>query len=90
MELSELRIPLDKLDEEIIGLVAKRMKLIPGVAEYKKKNNMERYQPKREEEIIKTRRAVAEKFGMNPDLAEGIMKEIINDAHRIEKDIMSE
>lgn len=87
MDLNELRAHLDRLDTALVYILAERMSLIPKVAEYKKKNNIERYQPEREKEIIKTKREIAEKVNLNPDLIETIYKEIIKDAHRIEKEI---
>ena len=88
MELTEIRKELDKLDAELVSILAKRMKFIPEVAEYKKKNNIQRFQPAREKEILESKRKLAKEAGLNPDLVEKIFKEIINDAHRIEKEIM--
>lgn len=90
MELSEIRKELDKLDAKLVSTLAKRMKFIPHVAEYKKKNNVSRFQPAREKEIIESKRKLAIDSGLNPDLVEKIFKEIISDAHRIEKEIMGE
>ncbi len=88
MDLAEIRKSLDKIDAELVSLLAKRMSFIPKVAEYKKENNMPRFQPAREKEIIESKRKLAKEAGLNPDLVEKIFKEIINDAHRIEKDII--
>ncbi len=88
MKLNIIRSKIDKIDEKILKTIAKRMKLIPYVAKYKKENNIARYQPKREKEILKNRRELAKKFGINPDLIEKIIKSIIKDAHRIEKEII--
>ncbi|VVB80079.1 Chorismate mutase [uncultured archaeon] len=90
MELTEIREELDKLDAELVSILSKRMALIPEVANYKKQNNVARYQPEREKQVIETKRKLAEESGINPDLIEKIFKEIINDAHRIEKDIIGE
>ena len=89
MDLKELREHLDRLDTAIIVMLAERMSLIPHVAKYKKANGVEQYQPEREKEIISSKRALAEKFGLNPDLAEVIFREIIIDAHRIEAEIIA-
>lgn len=89
-DLTEIRKELDKLDSSIIELLSKRMALIPSVAEYKKQNNLPRYQPEREKEIINSRRKLAKELNINPDLAENIAKAIIADAHRIEKEIIGQ
>ena len=90
MDLSELRKEIDRLDRELICILAQRMKLIPEVAKYKKENNLPRYQPGREKEMIKFRRELASKLDVNPDLVEVLSKEIIKDAHRIEVEILGE
>jgi chorismate mutase-like protein len=89
-DISVLREQIDSLDTELIKDLAQRMSLIPKVAEYKKANNLPRYQPKREAEVIESRRALAKEHGLNPDLVEKIMKLIIADAHRIEEEIIGQ
>jgi len=88
MDLKEIRGHLDRIDTALVNILAERMSFIPKVAEYKKANNMERFQPEREKEIIAKKRELAEKSGLNPDLVEDIFKRIIEDAHRIEKEII--
>ncbi|MEI6191072.1 MAG: chorismate mutase [bacterium] len=90
LDIQELRQNIDRLDQEMLSVLARRMALIPKVAEYKKLNNVQRYQPGREKAVIESRRAIAEELNINPDLAEKIMKLIIEDAHRIEEGIMGE
>lgn len=88
--IEELRGKIDSLDKEFLSVLAKRMSLIPKVAEYKKKNSVPRIQEGREKEIMESRRKTAEELLINPNLAEKIMKLIIEDAHRIEKEIIGE
>ena len=88
MAINTIRKKLDKADNELIKVLAKRMALIPSVAEYKIKNNVKRYQPEREKQILDKNRKIAKKSGLNPDLVEGIFRKIIKDAHRIEKKMM--
>lgn len=88
MELLDLRKKLDSIDKEWILVLKKRMDLIPEVAEYKLKNNIKRYQPQREREIIRSRRKTAQEIGLNPNLVEDIIKRVIIESHLIEKEIM--
>lgn len=90
LDINKLREQIDSCDRELLAVLAKRMALIPSVAEYKRINNMARYQPDRERMIIESRRAIAQELGINPDLAEEILKLIIKDAHRIEEEIIGE
>jgi chorismate mutase len=90
MELSEIRKHLDRLDNALITILAERMAFIPKVAEYKKQNNIERYQPEREKIIFEAKEELARKLNVNPELARKIFETIIEDSHRIEKEIMGE
>jgi len=90
MDLKEIREHLDRIDSALLMILAERMSLIPKVAEYKKKNKIKRFQPEREREIIEKKRKMAGDNGLNPDLVEDLFKRIIEDSHRIEKDIMGE
>lgn len=88
MDLSKLRKQIDELDKELVRTLAKRMFLIPKVAEYKKQHNLKRYQPEREKQMIKNLRAAASELKIEPDLVEDLFKRIIKEAHRIEKKVM--
>ena len=88
MDIKEIRQHLDRLDEALVLILAERQSLIPLVAEYKKRNNIDRYQPEREKEIISEKRKLAESKGLNPDLIESIIKSIIEDSHRIQRAIL--
>ena len=90
MELSEIRGHLDRLDHALLTILAERMAFIPKVAKYKKKNNIVRYQPEREKQIFETKEELAKKLNVNPELVKKIFETIIEDAHRIEKEIIGE
>ena len=90
MELKEARESLDKLDKELITIVTERMNLVRKVAEYKKEKKLPMYDPEREKELIEARRKLAEELGINPDLVEDIFKRILEDSHRIGKEIVGE
>ena len=88
MELNEIREHLDRLDNALITILAERMSFIPKVAEYKKNNNIVRYQEEREKKIFEAKKKLAEKLKVNPELVKKIFETIIEDSHRIEKEIM--
>ena len=88
MELSEIRQHLDRLDKALVELVAERQSFVPKVAEFKKANGLARFQPEREEEIISSKRKLAEAKGVDPDLVEDLFRRIILDSHRIEGPII--
>ena len=85
MELKKFRDEIDKIDSEMIKVLSKRIALIPKISEYKKKNDVPRFDPEREVELISHREILAEKLGINPELVTELFKLIIKESHRIEK-----
>ena len=51
-ELNNIRLEINKIDDELIELFKRRMKLVQEVAEYKIKNHQEVLDKSREEYII--------------------------------------
>ncbi|MFT4297624.1 MAG: chorismate mutase [Candidatus Woesearchaeota archaeon] len=86
--IEELREEIDRVDKEIINAIAKRIALIPLVAEAKKKNNIPRYVPEREESLLKAKKEIAKSKKINPELIECIFKRLIEESHNIERKIM--
>lgn len=52
MNLDELRGRIDEIDRQILNLFLSRMELVQQIADYKAKNGLPVYQPKREEELL--------------------------------------
>jgi chorismate mutase len=53
MPLAELRHEMDKINDQILLLVKKRMVVAQKISRYKLKNGFSAYQPKRETEILR-------------------------------------
>ncbi len=51
--LNDVRKKINDIDEEMISLFIKRMKLVEEVLKFKKDNNLEVLDVKREEELLK-------------------------------------
>lgn len=64
MDISELRLEIDKIDDQLIKLFDQRMGVAAGIADYKKQNNLPVLDPIREREKLVD---VAEKAG--PEMA---------------------
>ena len=60
MELSELRSQIDSIDDELVELFCRRMKVAEQIADYKQENKMSIFVPAREREKL---RDVSEKAG---------------------------
>ena len=52
MNLDELRLEIDKIDDQLIKLFQERMEVSAKIAEYKRENNLPVLDPKREREKI--------------------------------------
>lgn len=65
MKLESLRTEIDKLDGELLQLLAKRMELVDEIGHYKKENNITILQLKRWQHIIEDRIAIGTNLGLD-------------------------
>lgn len=74
--LAQLRRIIDSIDEELVQIIGKRMKVIEEIGYYKRDNNITIFQLERWNEIIQTRSSVGSQLGLDPDFILRIMQEI--------------
>jgi chorismate mutase len=86
--LEKYRKQLDKIDNNIIGLIKERTIIIKKVAQYKKENNIPRLHTQREKELIEEKKAIAIRKKLDPKTIEEIFKKIIKYSHIIQKRII--
>lgn len=79
-ELEALRSRIDKVDEEIILLISKRMKITTELAHYKKKHNVTILQVERWKEIIETRSMLGEKLGLSQTFIDKYLEQLHNES----------
>ncbi|HEX4151161.1 MAG TPA: prephenate dehydrogenase/arogenate dehydrogenase family protein [Steroidobacteraceae bacterium] len=77
MNLDELRSELTQLDAEILTLVARRQALSEQVAAVKRATGRATRDFAREREVIVRGRQAAERLGLKPDLAESLLRQLI-------------
>ena len=77
MNLDELRSELTALDAEILALVARRQALSGEVAAVKRATGLATRDFAREREVILRGRTAAERLGLEPDLAESLLRQLI-------------
>lgn len=77
MNLDELRSELSALDAQILALVARRQALSEEVAAVKRATGRATRDFGREREVILRGRTVAEGLGLEPDLAESLLRQLI-------------
>ena len=77
MNLTELRERLTALDRQLIELVAERQRLSGEVARAKRATGLGTRDFRREREVLLNARATADRLGVSPEVAEGILRQLI-------------
>ena len=77
MALEELRKRLSEVDRDLIGLVAARQKIIADIGAHKIQNAVPTRDYEREREVLKEAATEARKLGLEPEVAEEIMRLLI-------------
>ncbi len=85
MSLEQLRVQIDKIDDEILNLILKRMECSRLIAEIKFDENIPIYDEMREQEILE---GVRVKSADNYKYVSTIFLEILNSSKALQKDII--
>lgn len=72
--LAELRREIDKIDNELLSLLSKRMRISREIGQYKKEHGMPVLQTQRYDEILKKRGAQAAELGLDPDFVTAFLR----------------
>lgn len=83
--LKEYRKEFDKINNEILNSVSKRMKLSKKLGIFKKKNNLKRINREREKEMIKNLEKKAKKLGLDKKFINDLFKPIILHSRKVQK-----
>ncbi len=75
--LSQLRATIDRIDREIVALLAERVRCLDKVVDVKTRENLPAAIPERIEEVVAHVRAQAQAAGMPPELAELLWRRLI-------------
>lgn len=86
MPLSKLRDKIDAVDQQIIDLLAERLKLVGEVGEVKTVHGLPIYVPEREAAMLAKRREEAEKKGVPADLIEDILRRTMRESYASENE----
>lgn len=87
-ELERLRRMVDSIDEELLEVIAKRMRLIAKIGKYKSENNITIFQPQRLSEIRETRTEFGEKLQLEEDFIRKILKDLHDESIRFQTEIL--
>lgn len=86
MNLEQIRLRIDKIDDEILGLILKRIEYSKLVAKIKLKENASICDEKREIEILKRLQNLSND---NFRYISSIFSEILNSSKRIQEEILN-
>lgn len=85
MNLDDLRHEIDKIDDNIIYFICKRLQLIKKIAIWKTKNNLSVIDKSREHEIINRILKKADKYQIDQKLIHKLFKLLIYESKEIQK-----
>jgi len=88
-KLANLRAEIDIVDDELIHILAKRMKLVNQIGEFKKENNITILQLKRWNEIINNRLEKAEQMGLDKTFIIQLLEILHQESIQIQNDILN-
>ena len=88
--LKELRNQIDSVDEGLLELLAKRMRISREIGVYKKEHNMPILQTPRYGEILENRTKVGSSMDLSPDFVKKILSEIHEESVRQQMIIMND
>lgn len=88
--LEVLRDRIDHLDHDLLDLLARRMRVVEEIGEYKRANNVATLQVSRWSALLEDRLARAVELGLTPDYAREIYEIIHRESVRRQSEVMSE
>lgn len=89
-KLEHLRREIDKMDAELIDILAKRMKIVEEIGRYKKDNNITVLQIRRWSEIIYDRLNLGEKVGLSREFLLKMLQLVHKESIRKQEEIMGQ
>ena len=88
--LTALRRQIDGIDEQLLELLAKRMRVSREIGVYKKEHNMPILQSPRYSEILEKRSSMGAQMDLSTDFVKEILREIHEESVRQQMIIMNE
>lgn len=88
-KLEELRAEIDKIDAEMLNILAQRMRIIDEIGEYKKENDITILQIKRWRNIILDRLEIGLKLGLSEDFLLDVLELVHKESIQRQMDILN-
>ncbi|HOX56570.1 MAG TPA: bifunctional chorismate mutase/prephenate dehydrogenase [Candidatus Paceibacterota bacterium] len=75
--LDQLREQIDSIDQKLVDLLARRLRVVQEVTAIKQKHDLPTFHPAREENLISARRVQATQAGLDPDYVEDLFRAVL-------------
>ncbi|WP_290541318.1 bifunctional 3-deoxy-7-phosphoheptulonate synthase/chorismate mutase type II [Alistipes sp.] len=85
--LTELRSQIDRIDDQLLELLTRRMRVSRDIGQYKKEHNMPILQTQRYEELLARRADQAEQMGMDREFMRTVLQAIHEESIRQQMEI---
>ena len=85
--LNELRAQIDKLDDQLLELLVRRMRVSRDIGQYKKEHDMPILQTQRYEELLARRAAQAVELGMDREFMRTVLQAIHEESVRQQMEV---
>ena len=76
--MAEVRAEIDRMDRELVRMLARRAGYIDRAIELKQLNGWPARIPERVEEVVMNARAAADGEGLDPDLIESLWRQLVD------------
>ena len=86
--LNELRAQIDKLDDQLLELLVRRMRVSRDIGQYKKEHDMPILQTQRYEELLARRAAQAVELGMDREVMRTVLQAIHEESVRQQMEVL--
>ena len=88
--LTELRQQIDQIDEDLLAILAKRMRVSKEIGQYKKEHNMPVLQTGRYDEILANRISQAKEMGIGADFMKEVLEAIHEESIRQQIEVLNQ
>ena len=84
LDLKDYREQIDEIDREIVALLTKRLGIVKSIADYKKKNNLQVLDKKREKVVLEEKLNLAQKNNLDEEFVVDIFEKIMEQSKKIQ------
>lgn len=88
MGIQQLRRKIDKIDQEIVALIARRISLVKEIAKVKQKQGLDIFDKEREKEIMNNITLIAKNNCISNKFIKKIFKEILNYSKNLQEGML--